>query len=263
MSILARTFSAPSAPARSMSSAPAEDDGGSLRAGSSKKTFSALHRSSAGSPPPSSPADDLTEERHSPRSPTYPWDSLAPPKTAEDDAEKDKDAEDDAEKVKDAEDDAEKDKDAEDDAEKVKDAEDDGPKTPTAPRDDYSDAELLAAVEKVVEARKAMNLIIGRPVDSAVDAIEAKLGKIRRDVETVQGAISAASDALEAISKRFAGTWKRPLTDVSAEPVHAPAEPVHAEPVHAPAEPVHAEPVREPAEPAEKKAKHEPADAKP
>ena len=243
MSILARTFSAPSAPARSMSSAPAEDDGGSLRAGSSKKTFSALHRSSAGSPPPSSPADDLTEERHSPRSPTYPWDSLAPPKTAEDDAEKDKDAE--------------------DDAEKVKDAEDDGPKTPTAPRDDYSDAELLAAVEKVVEARKAMNLIIGRPVDSAVDAIEAKLGKIRRDVETVQGAISAASDALEAISKRFAGTWKRPLTDVSAEPVHAPAEPVHAEPVHAPAEPVHAEPVREPAEPAEKKAKHEPADAKP
>ena len=226
-----------------MSSAPAEDDGGSLRAGSSKKTFSALHRSSAGSPPPSSPADDLTEERHSPRSPTYPWDSLAPPKTAEDDAEKDKDAE--------------------DDAEKVKDAEDDGPKTPTAPRDDYSDAELLAAVEKVVEARKAMNLIIGRPVDSAVDAIEAKLGKIRRDVETVQGAISAASDALEAISKRFAGTWKRPLTDVSAEPVHAPAEPVHAEPVHAPAEPVHAEPVREPAEPAEKKAKHEPADAKP
>ena len=243
--------------ARSMSApfVPAEVSSG-LRATSSRKTFSALHMHSPGSPPPAS--DE--EECFSPRSPVYDqahYDPTSLSRNGSLDASKHEkkrrapDSEDEAveeskkpKKVDEAVEEDEK----ETEAEETDD--DDGPKTPTVPRGDYSDAELLAAIHKVVDAGKALNLMVGRPVEEALGAMEDKLRRIRGDVETVQGAIGAAYDALSTLSKRLSGFLTESMKDAAAELAAEPAE------KEAKLEP-------SAAEPAEKEAKLEPSAAEP
>jgi hypothetical protein len=245
---IARSMSAPSVPAEVSSG---------LRATSSRKTFSALHMHSPGSPPPVS--DELAEEEEcfSPRSPVYDqahYDPTSPSRNGSLDASKHEKKR----RAPDSEDEAveesKKPKKVDEEDEKETEAEetddDDGPKTPTVPRGDYSDAELLAAVHKVVDARKAMNLIVGRPVEEALGAMEDKLRRIRGDVETVQGAIGAAYGALSTLSKRLSGFLTESMKDAAAELAAEPAE------KEAKLEP-------SAAEPAEKEAKLEPSAAEP